>query len=584
MTSTITPLLEKFSESAVAVKDELRTYASCDPSGFLAECLPLVSNGTDAAARRFVLQLLLKYANIAEYLADPAQSSREQAIGVAKVALELGVPLGIALEHILAGIVKDKSAGPAIVRIIDVFSALAQGRYVLRFQKELLAHADPKVCSKTVLELVRAGKGPALVAQTLLDGDPRIQANAVEALWDIKDKNAKAVLQLAAKSRHNRVVANALMGLYRHGVVESIPQLLRMAEHPDLAHRNSAVWMMGETKDPRFLTFLTSQFTKSSGKERLGIVRALSRIRKQLRDAEAAGKLRMRLYEARIQPDGSRKLVVALCLPGGDLSALLPTQFSIWEDNELVTAYSTRCVPSPPLLILGFGILCFASQTDPYGEAVGRALAACVDMRRTTDPWRLERYLADEASRSAVKDQAELSSEDDQTPLSLHMKNHRGFVLDSELIHELIREPGQRDRAAPNFAAVISRLVDHTSRLSGPRHLFLFFAREEAGSTNFRQLAASLKNEPVTLHGFVASEGGNFAAMEELCAATHGGTFQAVPLEQLEQVVTDAYAGLMDRYELTYNVDPAKTSTRQCEVKVLTASGAGSLTCTLQPA
>ena len=47
MTSTIAPLLEGFSERSTAAKDELRTYAVCDPAGFRVEALPIVNSDAD---------------------------------------------------------------------------------------------------------------------------------------------------------------------------------------------------------------------------------------------------------------------------------------------------------------------------------------------------------------------------------------------------------------------------------------------------------------------------------------------------------------------------------------------------------
>src|SRR5438128_479853 len=119
MTSTIAPLLEGFSDHAIAAKDELRTYASCDPVGFREEALPVVKNGADSTARRYLIHLLLKYAYLAEYLSDPAQSTNEEAVVAAKAAHELAAPLEAALERILSVAVRDSNAAPVIIRIID---------------------------------------------------------------------------------------------------------------------------------------------------------------------------------------------------------------------------------------------------------------------------------------------------------------------------------------------------------------------------------------------------------------------------------------------------------------------------------
>lgn len=587
MISTITPLLEAFSEQNTGVKDELLTYATCDPVGFRSEALPLVKEG-DEAARRYVFGLLLKHARLAEYLSDPSQSNDEEAAAIGRAALQLGVAVDVALERILTTVIRprvganENTTVPIINRIIDLFSTLLLGKVILRFQKELMAHPDTRVASKAVGEIVRAGRGPALVAQLLLQGDPRVQANAVEALWGMNDKNAKSVLLIAARSPHNRVAANGLVGLYRLGALESIPQLIRMAAHPNAVHRASAVWAIGETGDPRFLPFLNREFGKSEGNPKTEIIRALSRIRKQIRSAE--GQLHVTLRESRILPDGARRIVVALSGAGDDLSTLAPTQFAIWEDSELVTQYSTHCVASPPILILGFGIPRFASIADPYAEAVSVALNACTDLKRGGDPWCLERYLVDDESRAVVNDEIPLTAADHHSPLALHKKTHRGFLIDPAFVREVIHEPGPRERASLDVSTVIEKLVDTVSRHSGTRHLFIFFDPRDiaAGGIkegSLRRLTEALREEPVILHGFAPSSGQDFPALRELCAATNNGTFQSVAEEQLPQAVTETYLALLDRYEIVYRGPNSKAlQPHACEMKVWSRHGTGALT------
>ena len=80
----------------------------------------------------------------------------------------------------------------------------------------------------------------------------------MEALWQSSEQNLRPVLLIAGRSPHNRVAANALLGLYKHGSLDSIPLLLRMAADPDSTRKASALWAMGETGDPRFLPYLAS--------------------------------------------------------------------------------------------------------------------------------------------------------------------------------------------------------------------------------------------------------------------------------------------------------------------------------------
>ena len=93
-------------------------------------------------------------------------------------------------------------------------------------------------------------------------------------------ERARSLLIVAAKSRNNRVAANALVGLYHHGDRSVLPGLLEMAQHPEHSFRLSAIWAMGKTGDPHFVPFLTHLFKESDGKERLAVTRPLAQIRR----------------------------------------------------------------------------------------------------------------------------------------------------------------------------------------------------------------------------------------------------------------------------------------------------------------
>jgi hypothetical protein len=90
----------------------------------------------------------------------------------------------------------------------------------------------------------------------LLDSDPRVRANAVEALWGLDHEAAVDLFRRAARDPAGRVAANAWYGLYQAGRVESMSGLVRMAAEDDASRQASAAWAMGQTGDPRFIPTL----------------------------------------------------------------------------------------------------------------------------------------------------------------------------------------------------------------------------------------------------------------------------------------------------------------------------------------
>ncbi len=572
MESSIAPLLIGFSDRKSSAKDELRTYAECDPKGFREECLPLIQSDAELGARRYLVNLLFKYAGMFEYLIDPARCNPSEAAALAKTVVELGTPLETGLETALTNCVRDAGSGPRIVRLLELLAALSLGKHVLRYQEQLIVHPDLNVRAKAAFEVGKFSKSPAWVTRMLMSGDAKMQANAVEALWGFTDSNVKPVLLIAARSPYPGVAANGLLGLYRRGALESIPQLLRMAAHSEEGHRAEAIWAIGETGDPRFLPYLTREYAKAEPKEKQRFIRALSRIRKQIRTPNEAVEVRTAVLEARRMEDATRRMVVALWSNGGDVSSLTPTQFGMWENEELVTDYSARCIASPPLLIVGFALPRFLSKTDPYAQAVERGLNACADLKRARDLWRVERYSL-ETSSEAAKELPSLFSKDERSALALHMKNHRGFVKDAGLIRKLFADTGPRETAGRDVTKSIEKLVDVASSASGMRHLFVFFDPAAADENKVQRFTDALRGEPITVHGFGKESDHDDKPLRELCTVTNGGSYECVPLERLPDLITETYLGLIDRYEILYKPEKLAPEVGKCELRIWTPYG-----------
>ncbi|MGA2601208.1 MAG: HEAT repeat domain-containing protein [Bryobacteraceae bacterium] len=573
METSIAPLLIGFSDRKSSAKDELKMYAESDPKAFREESLPLIlSEETELGARRYLVNLLFKYAGMFEYLIDPARCNPEQACSLAKTVVGLGVPLDTALESALSNSVRDAAAGARLVRVLELLSTLSLGKHIVRYQEQLIVHADLNVRAKTAFEVGKFSKSPSWVTRMLMNGDPKVQASAVEALWGFGDENVKPVLLIAARSPYPGVAANGLLGLYRRGALDSIPQLLRMAVHPEDAHRAEAIWAIGETGDPRFLPYLTREYAKAEPKEKQRFIRALSRIRKQIPTPSETVEVRTAVLEARRMEDSSRRMVVALWSNGGDISSLTPTQFGMWENEELVTDYSARCIASPPKLILGFALPRFTSKSDPYAQAVERGLSACADLKRARDMWRVERYLL-ETSSEAAQEVPSLFSKDERSKLTLHMKDNRGFVRDTDLIRKLFTDCGPRETALRDVTKSIEKLVDVASSAAGLRHLFVFFDPAAADENKVQRFTDTLRGEPLTLHGFGRESDHDDKPLRELCAVTNGGSYECVPLERLPDLITETYLGLIDRYEIVYKPETPAPEVGKCELRIWTPYG-----------
>ena len=230
---------------------------------------------------RSVAHVLSRQGLLSASLADTTICRTEEAVAAAHTARQAGVHFHSGLAHELDLVLKQPASFESIakiLRILDLLGAISGCCNSSRL--ELMAYPDRKVQSRAALLIGRAVKNPAWLSRCFNDGDARVQASVVEAMWDMPAERARSLLMVAAKSRNNRVAANALVGLHHHGDRSALPGLLDMAQHPEQSFRLSAIWAMGKTADPHFIPLLTQLFKQSEGKVRLAVTRALAQIRR----------------------------------------------------------------------------------------------------------------------------------------------------------------------------------------------------------------------------------------------------------------------------------------------------------------
>ena len=255
----------------------------------------LMAHDSGSTEARSVAHFLALKGLLNASLADGSLCRTEEAIRAAQTALDAGLQIQSSLAEELSGTLKRPVTFEnisKILRMLDVLAAISDGCDLSRL--ELMAYPDKKVQARAALLIGRAVKNPVWLSRCFKDSDARVQASAAEAMWDMPADRARPLLIAAAKSGHNRVVANALVGLYHHGDHSAVSSLLQMAQHPSLSFRISAVWAMGKTQDTRFVPFLTELFRESEGKMRLAVTRALAQIRRgEKLDAAHTGDYRL---------------------------------------------------------------------------------------------------------------------------------------------------------------------------------------------------------------------------------------------------------------------------------------------------
>jgi hypothetical protein len=583
LAAEITKAIESFTEQDSNAKQVLTQSASFDPASFFAAAIGVVAAAKPSAGSRYLILSLVKDKRLGIGLLDPHVCTIQEAVAVTRAAAEAGVQLQSTFEMTLNKTLQGQSSpqkSERILRVMDILSVTCGQNCWNSFQVELMAYPDKVVRSKAALIIGKSTRNVAWIARRLLDRDPRVQASAVEAMWDMDPEETRPHFLSALKSKNNRVAANAALGLYLCGDATAVRLLLELVRHPDPLFRLSALWAIGETQDERFLPVLTDHYKHAEGKLRLATVGAMSRIRRREKTAHETSALQVHISQAVAQADGLRRLSFALsCHPARDLRAVKPGEFAVWENGIFIEEYQARLIPSPALLMVGFIVPWFASglaSADEPGEAsIREALKQCISMKRRDDPWRIDRYSLE--VNPSMDEKAALSAFPyDESLATPELKASHGCISDPDLLTKALSLASPAECAAPNPLAALQRQCDALGKRGAKRHVFVLLHDVSGfdwkdGSTIAR-LRTMAQESNVVWHGICPDLAGEWSPFRELCLSSPEGSFTLTKLDGMVDALVDAYANLCTRFELSYSL-PASAESGPVKLKISSGFG-----------
>jgi hypothetical protein len=575
----IAALLESFPDDASASKQSLHQMLSSDKRAFSRASVRVLAKADGSAGVRYLLHLLRSRSLLMPALTDPMGCKREDAISAGRAISGMGIPLDADLEATLSVTLGEGNpAGNSsrVIRLLQLLEAASSHPRFYLFQTELLSYPDTEVRSKSALLICRTSKSATLVGRMMLDEDPRVQANAVEALWAFDAADATPLLLTAARSKTPRVAANAAVGLYRIGDLSALRLMFKMAQSSEVPRRISAAWAMGETGDPRFLPCLTKWFTGSTGAERVNILQALGRIRRREKSLIEAGTIEIRSWDAHMEGTERRLLLSLWSADPTALSTLKPTQFAIWEGETLVQDYEVAAQPNAGLAISGFVLPRFSSVEDAYGIAVLDGIARCLRYKRPEDLWRVDRYLVEPRNGEHSGPLEKAAIPYDESLLGPHAKMHRGFLAAPETLRKIIESPGSKERATDDAIAAFDRQSDAMIKFSGKRKLFLFLASgcDRHLDRHLNRLLSFITNERIALHGIASKGATGCEKFEQLCRASEGGSFAELAPEAVAAEVERIYARSTNRFDVTYRI-PEHSEPLEGRIQITSENGCG---------
>jgi hypothetical protein len=205
-------------------------------------------------AQRFLINLALREHELPAFLADPANATPEIAQELFRKFMEVDPAFDVTMARRLP----DRNCTnhteafdePRCTRALDMLDRNSPGRRLLPILSHLPNSLDQRVAAKATLFIGRRLQSPVWVANLLSRPDPRLRASAVESIWGLNTTAAIRLLEKCTDDLSNRVMGNALVGLYIAGQRSVVGELLSLSESPFPARRSMAAWAMGKLAEP----------------------------------------------------------------------------------------------------------------------------------------------------------------------------------------------------------------------------------------------------------------------------------------------------------------------------------------------
>jgi hypothetical protein len=138
---------------------------------------------------------------------------------------------------------------PELERIVHVCQSLGISDILLSWLRTLTSHPDEYVRSRAAKALCILRPNLVAIERQLKSSDPRVRANAIEALWAIDHPDAARLFKSVLRDSSHRVVINALIGLYRMKTPGALNMLIECGNSTSVMMRRAAVWGMTKIAD-----------------------------------------------------------------------------------------------------------------------------------------------------------------------------------------------------------------------------------------------------------------------------------------------------------------------------------------------
>jgi hypothetical protein len=534
-------LVRQFEQDASIYRALIRDSLDDGWPRFVEDAIPLLKGELDLPGTQYVVSLLAANELLLE-LFRRSDLSTPQALALARAAQVIDSMTDVKLARTLSSTLVTSEGSvdmPEAARLLEILEEISVGTRIMPSLIRLMRHSDPRLRSKAVLMVGRANKSPGWLRQRLAETDPRVRANAIEALWGIDSDTSRQILQAMLQDPSSRVAANAIVGLYQLGESSAVAELAKMAAHQSPMFRASAGWAIGQTADCRFADTLARMLQESNVAVRRQAFASLPRLKARV--AAEAQSRPTRLSARLLDPVGHgfrRMSVLVDRVPGQGEPRLLATHFILSEDTHPVMNYRVMPLEAPESSTVVVLIPIDGPAPERWADVVLRWLPS----KRTTDVWAPLPYISKdfEMTGHATEPEAPVfRSTPDEIAAEFRKRTLRSACTG------LWRSIWYAIRAAAPFPSVRKLIVLHPPEVSGTPGPELIAAAQVLPSQI--QVVSSGEAEP----------------LERFCRVTGANWASAGDDESLAELVSDACFAITPNYELQWEpVVPAPCTVR----------------------
>ncbi len=554
--ASLVALVRDFDRETVTNRQRITEFLQCEPEIFYLTGIEILKKDMDSRAAQYLVVLFANGNLLFRALCDPALDL-DRAMDLARQAHRGDPSVDVRLARQLADAdTADSGIAPGMAeRLLEIIDQISDGKRILPSLMRMLRNNNAFLRSKVVLMIGRGGGSLNWIEKRLQETDTRVRANAIEAMWGIDSPQARELLQWASRDTSNRVVGNALLGLYRLGEISPLSDLVKMASHDSPTFRRTAAWVMGETGDPRFSEVLGRMIADSSANVRKNAFAAVRQVREATARISQTTEWPVAVAVGAKNPrTGERRVSVAVVAADGRANApVLPAQFLLSENGQPVWSYrvAEKMAPGPMS-----AVFLFPRKFDKSGQAWDQGALRCLHWKRSTDLWSTLPYTGTDDAPSARPADLELPT----------------FIANSAAAARSFQETPKRLDCTGFWTAVQRAVMTGNAPQRGHRHMIVL-APDEVGDNANDSLISAVQVSRTSIQ--VISTATN-PALREFCHRVDGRFLYLKVGSDIEEAVSLAYLTLLARYEIRYRSDsPDATSLK---LRVHTPNGWGEMT------